>query len=132
MLWRLAFSALTLVLGLCLGAGLALYATQPEVNGLRNQIELQASAHAEAEALWNLQRTELTQAKLAAEAGADQSAERLANWKSVAETKAAAALEIREQLATCHNDLSMALSSVEGLRTELDNLYKNCSISGEE
>lgn len=132
MLWRLAFSVLTLVLGLCLGAGLALYATQPEVNGLRNQIELQASAHAEAEALWNLQRTELTQAKMAAEAGADQSAARLANWKSVAETKDAAALEIREQLATCHNDLSMALSSVEGLRTKLDKLDKNCSISGEE
>lgn len=132
MLWRLAFSALTLVLGLCLGVGLALYATQPELNGLRNQIELQASAHAEAEALWNLQRTELAQAKLVAEATVDQSSERLANWKSIAETEAETTLEIREQLATCHNDLSMALSSVEGLRTKLDKLDINCSIFSEE
>ena len=51
MLWRLAFSAVSLVFGVCLGAGAAVYALQPELDGLRNRIEIQNSTQAEVEAL---------------------------------------------------------------------------------
>ncbi|MGB1159780.1 MAG: hypothetical protein ACPG40_01095 [Alphaproteobacteria bacterium] len=54
MLWRLAFSAVALVFGLSLGAGLTRYMVQPELDRLRNQIEMQAIAHTEAEALWHV------------------------------------------------------------------------------
>lgn len=127
MLWRLAFSAVSLVFGVCLGAGAAVYALQPELDGLRNQIEIQKSAQAGAEALWSLHRTELVQARLAAEAAVEHTSVQLADWQSKAEMHRAARVEIRKQLATCHNDLSMALESVEALRAKVDKIDKNCS-----
>ena len=127
MLWRLAFSAVSLVFGVCLGAGAAVYALQPELDSLRNQIEIQKSTQAGAEALWSLHRTELVQARLAAEAAVEHTSVQLADWQSKAEMHRTARVEIRKQLATCHNDLSMALESVEALRAKVDKIDKNCS-----
>lgn len=127
MLWRLAFSAVALVFGLSLGAGLTRYMVQPELDRLRNQIEMQAIAHTEAEALWHVRRNELLQSRLAADARAENLLQELVDWKSKAETEANARIEARNQLATCHNDFSMALESVEQLRSKLDKIDKICT-----
>lgn len=127
MLWRLAFSAVALVFGLFLGAGLTRYAVQPELDQLRNQNEMQAVAHSDAEALWRVHRNEIRQARLAAEARADTLHKRLVTLENKAEAEAEVRIELRNKLATCHNDLSMTLGSVELLRSELDKLDKICT-----
>lgn len=127
MLWRLAFSAVALVFGLSLGAGLTRYMVQPELDHLRNQIEMQAIAHTEAEALWHVHRNELLQSRLVADARAENLLQELVDWKGKAETEARASIEALNQLDTCHNDFSMALESVEQLRSKLDKIDKICT-----
>ena len=131
MLWRLAFSAVALVFG-SLGAGLTRYMVQPELDRLRNQIDMQAVGHAEAEALWYVHRNELLQSRLAADSRAENLLQELVDWKGKAETEARASIEALNQLDTCHNDFSMALEGVEQLRSKLDKIDKICTNQARE
>lgn len=127
LLWRMAFPLLTMIFGVFVGITLGNFFAQGDMNALRDQVETVNDRLAQSEVNWLSERNEFLKDQEDARLSVLRANNNLQELEAQNGRAFAAIDSFRSQLASCRNDMNLALSELENARQELDSVQQSCT-----